>query len=81
MQRTPLDAVLSANYVTSLASFALVVAVYLAIARIRWAGGTLGSRLIGSLSAAYVNAGNLGIPIALYVLGVFEAQAFIYTQF
>jgi len=69
MQRTSLDAVLSANLVTSLISFSLVVGIYLAIARFRWAGGTLGSRLIGSLSAAYVNAGNLGIPIALYVLG------------
>ena len=69
MQRTSLDAVLSANLVTSLISFALVVGIYLLVARFRWEGGTLGSRLIGSLSAAYVNAGNLGIPIALYVLG------------
>lgn len=74
MQRTPLGAVLSANIVTSLLSVLVVVALYLAIARLRshtpaWAGGGLGSRLIGSLSAAYVNAGNLGIPIALYVLG------------
>src|SRR5512141_746507 len=59
MQRTPLDTVLSANLVTSLISFALVGAIYLVIARMRWAGGALGSRLIGSLSAAYVNAGNL----------------------
>jgi predicted permease len=69
MQRTPLGAVLSANLATGLVSFTLVVGVYLAIARMRWAGGTLGSRIVGSLSAAYVNAGNLGIPIALYVLG------------
>jgi predicted permease len=69
MQRTPLDAVLSANLVTSLLSFALVVAAYLLIARFRWGAASLGSRVIGSLSAAYVNAGNLGIPIALYVLG------------
>ena len=69
MQRTSLDQVLSANLVTSLISFTVVVGVYLLVARFRWAGGTLGSRLIGSLSAAYVNAGNLGIPIALYVLG------------
>ncbi|GAB3058641.1 AEC family transporter [Intrasporangium mesophilum] len=69
MQRTPLDAVLSANLATGLISFTLVVCIYLAIARLRWAAGTLGSRIVGSLSAAYVNAGNLGIPIALYVLG------------
>lgn len=69
MQRTPLDRVLSANLVTSLISFVVVAGAYLLVARFRWAGQTLGSRLIGSLSAAYVNAGNLGIPIALYVLG------------
>lgn len=69
MQRTPLDAVLSANLVTSLISFATVVGVYLVVARLRWAGASLGSRVIAGLSAGYVNAGNLGIPIALYVLG------------
>ncbi|WP_374969884.1 AEC family transporter [Terrabacter sp. BE26] len=69
MQRTPLDAVLSANLVTSLTTFVLVVAVYVVVARLRWPTRSLGSQLIGSLSAAYVNAGNLGIPIALYVLG------------
>jgi predicted permease len=74
MQRTSLAQVLSANLVTSLLSVIIVIALYLGIARLRadspaWAGQGLGSRLIGSLSAAYVNAGNLGIPIALYVLG------------
>ncbi|HET9632980.1 MAG TPA: AEC family transporter [Terrabacter sp.] len=69
MQRTSLQQVLSTNLVTSLTSFVLVVGVYLLIARLRWGAGTLGSQLVGSLSAGYVNAGNLGIPIALYVLG------------
>ena len=69
MQRTSLQQVLSTNLVTSLASFVLVVGLYLLIARLRWGAGTLGSQLVGSLSAGYVNAGNLGIPIALYVLG------------
>lgn len=74
MQRTSLDAVISKNLVTALLSVVIVVALYLGLARLRagseaWAGDDLGSRLIGSLSAAYVNAGNLGIPIALYVLG------------
>jgi predicted permease len=74
MQRTPLDAVLSANLVTALLSVVVIVALYLGVARLRagspaWANGSLGSRLIGGLSASYVNAGNLGIPIALYVLG------------
>lgn len=69
MQRTPLDAVLSRNLVTSLSSFVVVAGLYLLLARLRWPDSGMGSRLIGSLSAGYVNAGNLGIPIALYVLG------------
>jgi predicted permease len=69
MQRTPLDAVLSANLWTSLASVLVVVATYLAIAIPRWPGRPLGDRVVASLSASYVNAGNLGIPISLYVLG------------
>ena len=69
MQRTPLDAVLSRNLLTSLSSFVLVAGLYLLLARLRWPDSGMGSRLIGSLSAGYVNAGNLGIPIALYVLG------------
>lgn len=69
MERTPLDTVLSRNLVTSLIAFTATVGIYLLLARSRGGPGSLGARLIGSLSAAYVNAGNLGIPIALYVLG------------
>lgn len=69
MQRTPLDAVLSRNLITSLSSFTVIAVLYLVLARVRWPTASMGSRLIGSLSAGYVNAGNLGIPIALYVLG------------
>ncbi|MDN5765853.1 MAG: AEC family transporter [Humibacillus sp.] len=69
MQGTTLDRVLSTNLVTSLVSFVLVTLCYLAIVRLRWPATSFGAQLIGSLSSAYVNAGNLGIPIALYVLG------------
>lgn len=69
LQRTSLSRVLSANLLTSLTSFAVVALVYLGLVRWCFPGSTLGSRLVGSLSAGYVNAGNLGIPIALYVLG------------
>src|SRR5512139_548414 len=54
MQRTPLDAVLSANLWTSLASVLVVVATYLAIAIPRWPGRPLGDRVVASLSASYV---------------------------
>lgn len=41
---------------------------YAAVARLRWRHDT-GEVLIGALSASYVNAGNLGIAIAAYVVG------------
>ncbi|MPV51456.1 AEC family transporter [Pseudactinotalea sp. HY160] len=42
--------------------------VYLLLARLR-RRQPLGDLIIGALSSSYVNAGNLGIPIAAYVLG------------
>ena len=41
---------------------------------VRWRT-SLGEAVIGSLCSAYVNAGNLGIPIALYVLGDISLMA------
>ncbi len=41
---------------------------YVLIARLRWRLDT-GALLIGALSSSYVNAGNLGIAIAAYVIG------------
>lgn len=58
----------SANLVASLTSLAVCFAVYAAVARLRWRLDT-GSTVIGALSASYVNAGNLGIAIAAYVVG------------
>jgi predicted permease len=74
MSRTPIGAILSANLVASAVSVVVTAGVYLAIARIRWRP-ELGEAVIGSLCAAYVNAGNLGIPIALYVLGDISLMA------
>ncbi|MEP6799972.1 MAG: AEC family transporter [Lapillicoccus sp.] len=68
MARTPVGAIFSANLVSSFGSVVITVAVYLVIARWRWRE-SLGDSVIASLCAAYVNAGNLGLPIALYVLG------------
>ncbi|WP_030422429.1 AEC family transporter [Streptomyces sp. SCSIO 75703] len=52
--------------VTALSTLAVVGAfVAVGVAR-RWG---LGRTTIGALSSGYVNAGNLGIPIAVYVLG------------
>ncbi|MFC5730633.1 MULTISPECIES: AEC family transporter [Nocardioides] len=56
------------NLAASAASLGISFAVYAALARWRWRLDT-GSVVIGSLTASYVNAGNLGIAIAAYVVG------------
>lgn len=68
MSRTSISAVVSANLMASVGSVIVTVAVYVLLARRLWHPSS-GELVVGSLSAAYVNAGNLGIPIALYVLG------------
>ena len=60
--------VLSSNLVASTAGVLVPGAIYLALARWRWRLPT-GDTTIGVLCSTYVNAGNLGIPIAAYVLG------------
>jgi len=74
MARTPISAIFSANLVASVVSVLVTVGAYLLIARVRWKP-PLGEAVIGSLCSAYVNAGNLGIPIALYVLGDISLMA------
>ena len=49
-------------------SLAASFALYVVLARLRWRLAT-GPLLIGGLSSSYVNAGNLGIAIAAYVVG------------
>ena len=58
----------AANLVASSVSLAACFAAYAVFARLRWKIGT-GPLLIGALSSSYVNAGNLGIAIAAYVVG------------
>ncbi|BCJ69870.1 AEC family transporter [Polymorphospora rubra] len=50
------------------ASTVAVAAAYALVARLWWRRDA-GQVTVGTLSASYVNAGNLGIPIAAYVLG------------
>ncbi|MEV0397399.1 AEC family transporter [Polymorphospora rubra] len=50
------------------ASTVAVAGAYALVARLWWRRDA-GQVTIGTLSASYVNAGNLGIPIAAYVLG------------
>jgi predicted permease len=50
------------------ASTVVVATVYLGLARLVWRQPA-GQTTIGTLCASYVNAGNLGIPVAAYALG------------
>jgi predicted permease len=57
-----------ANLTASAASLAACFLAYAGWARWRWRPDT-GSLLIGALASSYVNAGNLGIAVAAYVVG------------
>lgn len=52
--------------VTGLSTF-VVAGTFIAVGAVR--GWSVGRTTIGALCSAYVNSGNLGIPVAMYVLG------------
>lgn len=54
--------------VSGLAILAMVIS-YLIAARVFLGPGRLADRVIGTLCSSYTNAGNLGLPVAAYVLG------------
>ncbi len=58
----------SRNLIATIAGVVVPVAIFVAAARLIWRL-PLSQTVIGSLASAYVNAGNLGLPIAAYVLG------------
>jgi malonate transporter and related proteins len=60
--------VLSGNLAASAAGVLVPALLYVAAARTVW-HRDLADTVIGTLCSAYVNAGNLGLPIAAYVLG------------
>lgn len=68
LSRANVHDVLSSNLIASVAGAVVAASVYVTLARLVWRR-SLGDTTIGALSAAYVNAGNLGIPVASYVLG------------
>ena len=61
-------ALMSEQLLATIAGVVVPVAIYSTVAITRW-HRPLGQLVIGNLSSAYVNAGNLGLPIAAYVLG------------
>ncbi|MDV8001132.1 AEC family transporter [Rhodococcus sp. IEGM 1408] len=68
LARTTLDQVFTGVFVVSAGSAMLIAAAYVLIARV-WLKRPAADLVVGALSAGYVNSANLGIPIALYVLG------------
>jgi len=68
MARTDVSHVLGRQLVATVCGVIVPVTVYAVAARLVWQRG-LGDTVIGAFSSAYVNAGNLGLPVAAYVLG------------
>jgi predicted permease len=68
LSRADVHQVLSANLGASAAGVVVAGGIYVVLARTVW-HRSLGDTTIGALSSSYVNAGNLGIPVASYVLG------------
>ncbi|MGC3993558.1 MAG: AEC family transporter [Propionicimonas sp.] len=67
--RADLSHLFSDTLVVSALAIALGAVVHLVAARLWLGRGDLAGRVIGTLCAVYTNAGNLGLPIAAYVLG------------
>ncbi|MFJ1747558.1 AEC family transporter [Streptomyces sp. NPDC088116] len=67
LARADLSVVLSSRLLITALSTAAAAGIFVAVAVVRrWSVGTT---TIGALCSSYVNSGNLGIPIAVYVLG------------
>lgn len=66
--RTDVSQLFSANLVASLGSVVVTATVAVLLARLAWRRSA-SDTVIATFSASYVNAGNLGLPIAAYVLG------------
>ena len=68
LSRTDVSRLFSANLVASITSVAVASGVFILLARLVWRRSA-SETVIGTFASAYVNAGNLGLPIAAYVLG------------
>jgi malonate transporter and related proteins len=65
---TDVDRLLSANLIASLGSVVVAATIAVLLARLVWKRQS-GDTVIAAFCSAYVNAGNLGLPIAAYALG------------
>jgi malonate transporter len=68
MARTDVSHVLSRQLAATVLGVIVPLVVYVACARLVWRR-PLGHTVVGGFSSSYVNAGNLGLPVAAYVLG------------
>ncbi|MFI5728583.1 AEC family transporter [Kribbella sp. NPDC051587] len=66
--RADLHSIFSVVLVTNLASLLVVQVIFLLVAVLLWRRSR-SEATVGVLASSYVNAGNLGVPIAAYVLG------------
>ncbi|MEV8372904.1 AEC family transporter [Kribbella sp. NPDC056861] len=66
--RADLHAIFSPVLLTNLAGVFVVQVLYLLVAVLLWRRSR-SEATVGVLAASYVNAGNLGVPVAAYVLG------------
>ena len=67
LSRSDVGAVLSSGLVVTALTSTLACLLFVPVALLR--RRPAGEVVVGSMASGYVNAGNLGIPIALYVLG------------
>jgi malonate transporter len=65
---TDVHRLLSANLVASIGGVVVAATTVILLARLRWKRNA-GETVIMAFCSAYVNAGNLGLPIAAYALG------------
>ena len=68
LAKAPIAAVLSSGLAVTAMATTVASVVFIAVSRWWWHRDA-GSVVIGGLSSCYVNAGNLGIPLAVYVFG------------
>lgn len=68
LSETDVATIFSANLIASIGSVVVVAVAHVLVAKLVWRR-TTADTVIGTFSASYVNAGNLGLPIAGYVLG------------
>ncbi|MYW68511.1 AEC family transporter [Streptomyces sp. SID8379] len=67
LAKADLSLILSPSLLVTALSTAVTAGIFVAVGAVR--GWGVGRTTIGALCSSYVNSGNLGIPIAVYVLG------------